>query len=406
MLPMKYMFRQVREYGVWNATRIVFFRIINVLINFSILIFVSNRPLRNTIIIASHDDFDNNGGEFYDWLIKHKYNHKYKIIWLLKHTESVPASLPLNVECYSIYSPSFKRNYHICTAKYFLADDKITNKTRKKQISVYCTHGIGSLKCPRGRILIPDSVDYVLMPAKTYMPIVANALSMDYPNDKFVSLGYPVNDVMYAACDKSELFKLTKNKFSKVVMWLPTFRKLNTSLRCDSDKDNPLGIPLVMNMEEYNSLNSILKSLDMLLIIKLHPNQLLEGLKIKDLSNIVVLTHSDMKEKSINLYKLLNSTDALISDYSSIVGAYLHLDRPIAYVFDDIREYKLDLISDDLSQVTAGTFIYNLYDMHHFLEDIAKENDRYMEKRHKLRDFIYEYKDGNSCKRLAEFLQL
>ena len=44
--------------------------------------------------------------------------------------------------------------------------------------------------------------------------------------------------------------------------------------------------------------------------------------------------------------------------------------------------------------------------MHHFLEDIAKENDRYMEKRHKLRDFIYEYKDGNSCKRLAEFLQL
>ena len=201
MLPIKVYVRQVKEHGIFNAIKIFSLRILNLLLNYIILIFVHNRPLKNTIIIASHDDFDNNGGVFYDWLIKHKYNQKYKIVWLLKHMDSLPVSLPQNVECYSIYMPSFRRNYHICTARCFLADDKITDKTRKNQISIYCTHGMGSLKSPKGRIFIPNSVDYILMPAKTYMPIVANAFSMTYPNKKFISLGYPANDYMYCNND-------------------------------------------------------------------------------------------------------------------------------------------------------------------------------------------------------------
>lgn len=406
MLPIKVYVRQVKEHGIFNAIKIFSLRILNLLLNYIILIFVHNRPLKNTIIIASHDDFDNNGGVFYDWLIKHKYNQKYKIVWLLKHMDSLPVSLPQNVECYSIYMPSFRCNYHICTARCFLADDKITDKTRKNQISIYCTHGMGSLKSPKGRIFIPNSVDYILMPAKTYMPIVANAFSMTYPNKKFISLGYPANDYMYCNNDISELLKITIDTFRKVVIWMPTFRKSVMSCRNDSSKDTPLGIPLIMSFKEYLDLNEWLKSHDMLMIMKLHPNQILEDLKIKTLSNVIILTHRDMKKKEINLYKLLSATDALISDYSSAAGDYLHLDRPIAYVFDDINEYKIDLISDDIEQVTAGDFIYNLSDMFDFLNDVYSDIDCYSEKRHKLRDFIFEYKDGDSCNRLAEFLKL
>lgn len=49
MLPIKVYGRQVKEHGVLNAIKIFSLRILNVLLNCIILIFVRNRPLKNTI---------------------------------------------------------------------------------------------------------------------------------------------------------------------------------------------------------------------------------------------------------------------------------------------------------------------------------------------------------------------
>lgn len=43
------------------------------------------KKLLDVIIIESHNDFDSNGGAFYDYLIKNNFNAKYKIVWLLKN---------------------------------------------------------------------------------------------------------------------------------------------------------------------------------------------------------------------------------------------------------------------------------------------------------------------------------
>ena len=77
-----------------------------------------NKPLHNTIVIESHNDFDSNGGAFYDYLIKKHYNDKYKIVWLLKNKK--PDHLPKNVYAYYLYKPSLKEQMTICTAKYIL----------------------------------------------------------------------------------------------------------------------------------------------------------------------------------------------------------------------------------------------------------------------------------------------
>lgn len=42
-------------------------------------------PIQNVIIIESHNDFDSNGGAFYDYLIENGYNKNYKIIWFLRN---------------------------------------------------------------------------------------------------------------------------------------------------------------------------------------------------------------------------------------------------------------------------------------------------------------------------------
>ena len=56
------------------------------------------KPVQDVIILESHNDFDSNGGAFYDYLINNKYNQKYKIVWFLRN--KCPQSLPENVEGY------------------------------------------------------------------------------------------------------------------------------------------------------------------------------------------------------------------------------------------------------------------------------------------------------------------
>ena len=187
---------------------------------------------------------------------------------------------------------------------------------------------------------------------------------------------------------------------------MPTFRKLKGSNRNDSSVDLNVGIPLINSIEEYNKLNKFLQEKDNLLIIKIHPKQDLSTLKIKSTSNIIVLTGEDIKSLEIDNYRLMSCIDALISDYSSAASEFLHVNKPIAYVLNDMNDYKLGFCVDNIYDLIAGHEIYNITDFKKFIEDVSNNLDPYKEKRKKVRDFIFSCCDGNSCKRLADLLQL
>ena len=93
---------------------------------------LKNKRLKDIIMIESHNDFDCNGGAFYDFLIKNGYNKKYKIIWLLKHPERKPKTLPENVECYPLFKPNIKKDYYNVVSKYFTADNTCLRKQNPK----------------------------------------------------------------------------------------------------------------------------------------------------------------------------------------------------------------------------------------------------------------------------------
>jgi CDP-glycerol glycerophosphotransferase (TagB/SpsB family) len=187
---------------------------------------------------------------------------------------------------------------------------------------------------------------------------------------------------------------------------MPTFRKGGGFKRNDSTKEQALGIPLLQCLDEFNELNKYLKSNNSLLIIKIHPMQDLSELKIKSLSNILVLTGEDVKKKGIDNYRLLPCTDGLISDYSSVAYEYLQVDKPIAYVLDDMNEYKLGFVVDDIDRLLAGQKIFTIDDMMSFINNVVNGKDEFAEKRHQVRDFIYKYNDANSCERIVNFLNL
>lgn len=365
---------------------------------------LKNKPLQDIIVIESHNDFDQNGGAFYDYLIENGYNRKYRIIWLLKHKK--PGKMPENVSCFWLYRPSIRKDYYISRAKYLLADNTVTEKVRPDQISVYCGHGFVSLKETRGLLNVPDSVDYILSPSANYDEILAWELSVPYPTDRLVHLGGPCEDVYFRQIP-DEFGKITPRKYSKKILWMPTFRKGGGFRRTDSERELPYGIPLIEDKQMFDALDSRLRRNDVLLVIKIHPMQDMSAIRyLGETENIKVLTGESVKKLGIDNYRLLSCTDALLSDYSSVAYSFLLKNKPLGFVLSDLQDYKLGLCVDNVEDYLVGHKIFTFDDLMAFLEDVLSGTDSFSQRRIDLLHWLYEYQDGDSCKRLADFLKL
>ena len=400
MNPIKYL----KKNGIRHTLEIVYVYKLEDILERLMYLVTRNIELKDTIMIESHNDFDCNGGAFYNYLIKNGYNRKYKIVWLVR--KKVTDDLPENVETVPLYGPNLRKAYYVCTSKYFTFDCENVRKKRDNQIMVYCSHGAGGLKNVKGKLHVPPYVDYILVQSKAYAPIQANQWSVTYPDKRIIAIGYPAQDVFFDGSKSDEIQKITLQKYKKVILWMPTFRKGGGDHRNDSRKEQKLGIPLIETKEQYMKLNNYLAENNVLLIIKIHPKQDLENLKIKDESNIKVLTGETVKKLKIDNYALIKCADALISDYSGAAYEYLQLNRPIGYVLDDVNDYIAGFVVEDIHTLIAGAEIYNFEQLESFIVNVVSENDSFKERREKIRDYIYEYHDANSSKRLVELLGL
>ena len=393
----------IRKNGLKHFFAVLYQYKIDAVMRKCIVPFVKNRPLQDVIVIESHNDFDCNGGAFYSFLEKNGYLERYRVVWLLKHSK--PKNLPKNVEAYGLLRPSWKKNYRICTAKYLSADNTVTDKVRKEQKSFYLTHGAVALKNVKGILTVPPSVDYVACTSGAFAPILADQFSIS-GSTQMLPIGVPSEDVFFQDIP-DEYEKITKRKYAKRILWMPTFRKGGGHRRNDSDTELPLGIPLIENREMLKRLNDSLAAQNCLLVIKLHPMQDPETYRdLEETEFIRILNGQTVKELGIDNYRLLKSTDALLSDYSSIAFAFLRLDRPIGFVLSDLKDYKLGLSVADPEPFLAGQKIFEFDGLLSFIRDVAEGTDEFKEKRHALQEYLFDHHDGNAAQRLADFMEL
>ena len=395
--------KYVKEKWLKHSFEVIYRYKIDKIIEKILRLFLKNKPPENVIIIASHNDFDCNGGAFYDYLIKNNYNKKYKIIWLLRNDKKY--DLPENVKAYYEFRPSVAKDYYLNVAKIITSDCEMIGSRNSAQKSYFFSHGPIGLKNVKGKIIFPDSVDYILAPSMEFMPVFAEQRGIDINSKRFVHLGYPFFDTLFSE-PTGELKKITKKEFSKVILWMPTFRKGGGDRRSDSVAEFPMGIPTVENEEMLVELNEKLVCMDMLLIIKIHPMQDLSEFKLHSMSNIFVLTGTDVKKLDIDNYRLMREVDALISDYSAASYEFLPLNRPIGYDFSDIDDYKIGLCVKNVDEYIAGPKIYNFEQFIGFLETVYSGKDEYKEKRTELIARLYDPCDDKCCERIAKFMGL
>ncbi|HEU9036518.1 TPA: CDP-glycerol glycerophosphotransferase family protein, partial [Streptococcus pneumoniae] len=310
-------------------------------------------------------------------------------------------TLPENVDYFYLKKPSLRKSYLLSLSKFFLFDNDILRKYRKDQKHFYLTHGCFGLKNTIGKITVPDYVDFVLSPSGNVDNIIVKQFGLT-SKEQCLHTGFPCHDIFYSK-PKPLVFL---SDYDKKIIWAPTFRKGGGDNRNDSTASYPLGIPLLGTLDELAHLNTYLSQRDIVLIVKLHPMQDISDLELKQFSHIKFLTNQDLKRKNTNVYQLLMNSDALLSDYSAISYDYLHLDKPIGYVFSDLNDYKLGLSVDNVDDYIAGDKIMFFNDLLHFIDNIYLEIDKNKEKRKELFNKIFEKQDGESCERLAQIMEL
>ena len=269
----------------------------------------------------------------------------------------------------------------------------------KKQIVVNMTHGL-PFKTSRGLLQHDDEFTHLISSSDEISPYMANEFYSK--PEKCIVTGLPRNDVLFM--ENKEVDDIIK-EYDKFILWLPTYKKHKDSDTIITTNKNP--VPLFSN-EELIGLNNNLKNKNMLLILKFHPAQDLTRLDSESLTNVYIWKNEELIERKINLYKLMSKADALITDYSSVGADYLLLDRPLAYVQDDMKEFSDNrgFCFENIDEMSPGDKIKCKEDFTKFIDNIYNNIDTYKNDRKRVKDFYHKYQNGTSSKVLADYFDL
>jgi CDP-glycerol glycerophosphotransferase len=367
-------------------------------------------PLRNHIIFESHPDLSGNTFPVFKLMIKEKLNEKYKFVWYVNDFISYQDYKIQNVFFKNINPKNlFERIilfFNTATAKCIITENRFISKKNNNQFVIYLTHGT-VLKDVTNKIVIGPNCDFTLYQSEFTKQITANMLQIN--SDKMVCLGFPRNDYLFKENKLvKQMFEQIVNKleFSKIIIWMPTFRQHKNKSRIDSNVLFPLGLPIIENMEQISKLNHYLKDRNILLVLKPHPAQDLSYIKTGSHSNILLLYDNDLNKYNLQLYEVIGNTDALITDYSSLYFDYLLKNKPIGLTIDDIEEYRstLGFAYENILDILKGEYIRGFNDLLSFIENISKGIDVAKVEREMIKNLMNHYQDNCSTRRVYDFI--
>lgn len=360
-------------------------------------------PLHNTIILESAPLMTDNTQAVFEALIDQGWNEHFRFVWLVYPGNKIPDDYHVKNVKFVIQDSKnlfekLRKIYYYSTAKAYLVGNALPPRKRDNQYYLYLAHGSALKDCSKYYYL-RSYVDEMVVQSDFLAPY--DMANMSCPAEKILNTGYPRNDILIN--NRSDLHPYFPDRhFSKVIYWLPTFRQLRTE-RSHSN----ISMPILYNEDIANRINAQAAKLDVLLVIKPHPGQDLRRLTMLNMSNLLFIDNNYLTSHHLTNYQLMASTDALLTDYSSVYYDYLLVDRPIGLCWDDFDQYnaKEGFRLDPQVILAGGEKIYNEDDMIAFINRIAQGQDLLAEKRRAIRDQVQQYQDGGSTQRVVEHLK-
>jgi CDP-glycerol glycerophosphotransferase (TagB/SpsB family) len=295
------------------------------------------------------------------------------------------------------------------SSKYIFSTHGFHFGSSKKQTLVNVWHGVGHkrLRLARGQGENGMPADMTVATSELSKKMFSEFFGV--PADSVFISGYPRNDLMLHAKQNRHSIKTKTNPplndYNKILFWMPTFRR-------SSVKRNPVGKKLsageIFHVQNFNvnQFNDILKKHNTLCLVKPHyMYSFNEG--IANMDHVKSIDDDWIHKQGITLYHLLACTDALITDYSSVMVDYTLLEQPIFCLATDLEEFKKmqGLYFDDYENWVPTKLLENQTDFFDALEEyLCTGKDPYEAKRKKIRDVYFQYQDDNSAQRIAEYV--
>jgi CDP-glycerol glycerophosphotransferase (TagB/SpsB family) len=347
--------------------------------------------IHNIIIFESHTDFSDNTKILFDYLLEHNFNQKYKFVWFVENPDKFKHIIIPNVSFIQLYPQKFipycQMFYYLYRAKYGFFSHRLPKvKPNHGETFINLWHGSGLKKTTH--VDMSHNVDYIHCNSDFFKNL--RIKNYGYKKNMLNCLGNPRNDLLFSGDRNHILEALYGKTYTKCIIWMPTFRKKKNGVLEFSDQDNFTFLKFCNNYSE--DLDEILISYDTLLIIKPHPMENYKIIMASNISNIQILTNSNLADRQIELYTLLGNSDALVTDVSSVYIDYLLLNKPIGFVIDGLDNYQYGYHVENPLDYMPGNLIKDYQDFKNFIEDIIHERDSYIQKRKEINNLLNEYK--------------
>lgn len=380
-------------------------------------------PLENMIVFRSGPhassyvkgmDFGDNARALFEYALQIGLNRTYELVWLVKDPEDYNQYASVEHVCFLAYdwSVSEKRTerdaYYraLCLAKYFFFTDAygFARNCRKDQIRVQLWHGCG-FKTRVNFVRCEKRYEYTTVISDLYADIHADIYGLR--KDQILVTGYAKQDWLFHA-RKEDILKLRIPDAQKYIFWLPTFRSTERKLAQLNEYvlESETGLPIVRTRKQLEALDMFLAEKDIVLIVKLHPFQNRNEVFCEGCRNIHLIENEDLVEEDVPINRLLGQADALISDYSSAAVDFMLLDRPIAFMLEDVEEYEKSrgFVFDNIREWLPGTEIFTFEDVFEFVKEVSAGQDLTAQKRRLLKEKMHCFNDDQSCRRILEAL--
>ena len=351
------------------------------------------------LVFNSFPDFADNTYAFYLYLEENRYWEKYQFVWLVEEvTDSIMAMVKeRKFHCQVIKKKSVKGVLAFLRCKHFFTShggfqNFDTSKVTDKYVNLW--HGMPLKRI--GRLLYDDygfRPNLTIASSSAFQKVMSACFNL--PIEKALVTGQPRCDMMSRETDFIENRGIMLSNYSKVGMWMPTYRiSIVGDIRQDGSYQE--GSVSFLSKEDILQLDGFLREKNALLLLKIHPMDVLQNYSFPNYTNIVVIKP---READSELYPILGKCDFLLTDYSSVYIDYEVLSRPMGFVMDDLAEYSSSrgFCFEHIEDVMPGLVLTTLEEVEAFIDKPEFASCSVQ---------LNDYHDFNSSKRLAEFLKL
>lgn len=250
-----------------------------------------------------------------------------------------------------------------------------------------------------------QKADYISSSSSLYETLMTSCISVKA--SKYVRTGFPRIDALYnPEVTKADVLKQYFNVTdvtAKIGVYMPTFRY---ELEDDSIMDKiSRGNFFAFDYFYLSKLEQVLQKKNKYLIVKLHPYEMKKiDEKCKNYDHIYFLKDIDLFKFNYDMYDLLGNTDFLITDFSSVYFDYLHLDKPIYFVTNFLKEYEKTrgLLMGPYADIVPGAKINTFVEL---LDILENDTDTFAAARHQWLNMTYEIDFQQNCKRCFDALK-